>query len=64
MRKANGKSIDLIYKRIGEIRLNEHERERVRHAIREAETIVDAILWVREKLSSIGTLLLKPGFKH
>ena len=64
MRKANGKMNDLMNKRIGEVRLNEHERERVRHAIRTADTIVDAILWVREKFASFGASHLKPGFKH
>ena len=64
MRKANRKTNDLIYKRIGEVRLTEHERERVRHAIRDAEAIVDAILWVRDKLSSAGAFFLKPGFRH
>ena len=64
MRKANGKTNDLIYKRIGEVRLSEHERERVRHAIREAEAIVNAILWVKEKVSSVGAYFLKPGFKN
>jgi hypothetical protein len=64
MRKANRKTNDLVYKRIGEVRLSEHERERVKYAMREAEAIVNAIFWVKDKVSSIGALVLKPGFKH
>jgi hypothetical protein len=46
------------------VRLSEHERERVKYAMREAEAIVNAIFWVKDKMSSIGALVLKPGFKH
>ena len=64
MRKANRKTNNLIYQRIGEVRLSERDREKARNAVREAETIVNAILWIKEKLGSIGAFLLKPGYRH
>lgn len=65
MRKANRKRVnDAIYKRLAEVRMSERDRERAASAIRHAEVIVDAALWVKERIASLGAVLLKPGFKH
>ena len=65
MRKANCKRVnDAIYKRLAEVRMSEHERERATSAIAQAEAIVDAVVWVKERIASLGALVLKPGFKH
>jgi hypothetical protein len=36
--------------------------ERARAAAREACT-ADAVIWVKERVASLGAMLLKPGFK-
>ena len=65
MRKANRKKVnDAIYKRLAEVQMSERERERVAYAIRDAEAIVDAVVWVKERIASLGALLPKPSFKH
>ena len=65
MRKANRKRVnDAIYKRLAEVRMSERDRERAASAIRHAEVIVDAAFWVKERIASLGAVLLKPGFKH
>ena len=65
MRKANRKRVnDAIYKRLAEVPMSDRDRERAISAIRHAESIVDAVVWVRERIASLGATLLKPGFKH
>jgi hypothetical protein len=51
-------------KRLAGLRMSEHERQRAAYALRDAEAIVDAIVWVKEKIASFGALLLRPGLKH
>jgi hypothetical protein len=53
-----------ICRRLAEVRLSEHDRQRVRYALRDAETIVAAAIWVKERIASLGAMLPKPGFKH
>ena len=65
MGKAHRKTVNCaIYKQIVELRISEHDRQRAKHALRGAEAIVDAVSWVKEGIASLGTMLLKPGFKH
>lgn len=65
MRKANRKNVnDAIYKRLAEVQMSERERERAAYAIRDAEAIVDAVVWVKDRIASLGAMLLIPGFKH
>lgn len=46
-------------------RMSERERQLVLHAMRDADMIVDAILWVVKKIEHLGErLFLKPSFKH
>lgn len=62
MRKANVSC--LLEKRLAEIHISEHDRNRALSVMRDAEEIVDAILWAKDKIASIGALFLKPGFKN
>ena len=65
MGQAHRKTVNCaIYKQIAELRVSEHDRHRAEHALRGAEAIVDAVSWVKERIASLGTMLLKPGFKH
>ncbi len=65
MRKANRIQLSTtISKRLAEVRMNEHERQRAAYALRDAEAIVNAVFWAREKIASFGALLLRPGLKH
>ena len=65
MRKAHRKTVNCaIYKEIAELRISEHDRQGAKNALRGAEAIVEAVSWVKEGIASLGTMLLKPGFKH
>ena len=65
MGKANRNTVNsAIYQQIAEIRLSKHDRKCAAHALRHAEAIVDAVIWVKESIASLGAMLLKPGFKH
>jgi hypothetical protein len=44
--------------------MSEHDRDRALNVMREAEAIADAIVWAKDKITSIGALFLKPGFKN
>lgn len=65
MRKSNEISLNSgIYARLRDVRMSAADRQRAIAALRQAEEIVDAILWVRQKLTSIGHVFLKPSLKH
>ena len=65
MRKANRKTVnDAIYRRLAEVPMSDRDRERAISAIRHAEAIVDAVVWGKERIASLGAMLLKPGFKY
>ena len=64
MRKANVTTTRLLETRLAEAHMTEHERNRALAAMRYAELIAEAILWVKEKIASIGAGSLKPGFKN
>ena len=53
-----------IYRRLFEIRLSAHERQAAAHALRQAEAIADAVIWVKEGIASLGAMLPRLGFKH
>ena len=53
-----------IYSRIREIRMSEADRQRALQSISDAEAIVDALIWVKDKLAAVGTYFLKPSLKH
>lgn len=65
MRKANvTMSNRLLETRLTQAQMSEHDRNRALSAMRDAEAIADGILWVKEKIASIGAVFLKPGFKN
>jgi hypothetical protein len=53
-----------IYQRIAEIQLSDTDRRRAMYALRDAEAIADAVIWVKEGIASLGAILPKLGFKH
>lgn len=55
----------VIYDKINTVRMSAGERQVAINAMRDADTIVDAILWVTTKVEELGAFLfLKPGIKH
>lgn len=63
MRKANCRK-SLICQRLAEMQLSEHDRQLATYALRDAEAIVHAAIWVKERFAVFGGVLLKPVFKH
>ena len=53
-----------IYRQLQETRMNELDRQLAISSLRNAEAIVDAILWVKNKVTSLGDILLHPSLKH
>ena len=53
-----------IYRQLSEIRLSAHDRESAARALRQAEAIADAVIWVKEGIASLGAMLPRLGFKH
>ena len=51
--------------RINTIRMSEAERQVVLNAMRDADLLVDAFVWVAKKIEQIGErLFLRPTLKH
>lgn len=54
-----------LLKRIDASNLSESERQVAISALRDAELVVDAFVWVARKIEQLGShLFLKPGLKH
>ena len=54
-----------IIGRINSAHLSETERQTALNAMRDAELLVDAFVWVAKKIEQIGQrLFLKPALKH
>jgi len=53
-----------IYKVLEDSRLSESDRLVAMHALRDAELIADAWVWLKEKVEALGSYLLKPSLKH
>lgn len=65
MRKSKQRHIGSdIYALIREARMSEFDRQLAINAMRQAEVIADAIVWVKEKVAVLGNFLLKPSLKH
>ena len=65
MRKYNQTALGSgVYRRIREARMSASERERALDTLRTAEAIVDAIVWVKDKVVALGDFLLHPSLKH
>ena len=53
-----------IYERIQHVRMTDSDREVALNALRLADLIVDAFMWVAKKIEQLGTrLFLKPSLK-
>jgi hypothetical protein len=51
--------------RINSVRMSEVERQTALNAMRDADLLVDAFVWVVKKIEQIGErLFLKPSLKH
>jgi len=44
--------------------MSDLDRQKAIDALRVAEGFADAMLWVKEKVSALGTWFLKPSVKH
>ena len=65
MRTANRKTVaSEIYSQLIEVRMSEHDRQLAPTALRDAEAIVDALLWIKARITAFGAMLPKRGFKH
>ena len=53
-----------IYALIRDARLTEAERDAAVKAMHDAESIANAILWVRDRLAAVGNFFLHPSLKH
>jgi len=54
-----------IYDRINTVRMSDAERLTAVHAMKNADAIVDALIWAVQKVEQIGAaLFLKPSIKH
>jgi len=53
-----------IYTLVQEARMGDADRRAAINALRQAEAIVDAMLWVKDKVAAVGTYFLKPSLKH
>lgn len=54
-----------IYGKIMAARLSEHDRRVALHAMRNAETIVDGLMWLKRATEHLGSrLFFKPSLKH
>jgi hypothetical protein len=54
-----------IYDRINTVRMSDAERLTAVHAMKNADAIVDTVMWAIQKIEQIGaTLFLKPSIKH
>jgi hypothetical protein len=54
----------VIYKQLAGIRISETDRQRAAYALRDAEAIANGVIWVRERIASLGAIVLKPSFKQ
>jgi hypothetical protein len=55
----------VVYDKINTVRMSAGERQVAINAMRDADTLVDAIVWITRKVEQLGAFLfLKPGIKH
>ena len=53
-----------IYTLIHRAHMSDLDRQKAIDAVRVAEGFADVALWVKEKVSALGTWFLKPSVKH
>src|SRR5688572_13534601 len=54
----------IVFRRLAEIHMSAFDLQGAAHAMRDAEAIADAVIWMKERFASLCALILKPGFKH
>jgi hypothetical protein len=65
MRKVNQTAVGSdVYALIRGAHMSDRDRQVAIDALRVAEAFADAMLWVKEKVSALGTFFLKPSVKH
>jgi hypothetical protein len=65
MRKATCDNMNCaLYRQLAAARMSEIERQQAEDAIRVAHTIVDALMWVKESIASLGARLPRLSFKR
>jgi hypothetical protein len=65
MRKAKHNTFRSdIYKVLKDSRMSESDRLVAMNALRDAELIADAWVWLKEKFETVGHYFLKPSLKH
>ncbi len=63
--KIESKNGSVIEERINSVRMSASERQVAINAMRDADAIVDGILWFTHKVEQLGSfLLMKPSIKH
>jgi hypothetical protein len=53
-----------IYRQLGKIRMSALDRQSAAQAMREGEAIADAVIWLKERIASLGAKLPRLGFRH
>ena len=65
MSKTNCNSMNCtIYRRLAEFQQSAADRQSAMYAMRDAEAIADAVIWVKDRIASVGASLPRLGFKH
>ncbi len=55
----------VIYEKINTVRMSEQERQVAINAMHDADSIVNGIVWVSNKIEQLGAaLFLNPSIKH
>jgi hypothetical protein len=63
--KSKVKFGSVIYDKLNTLPMSTVERQAAINAMRDADALVDAIVWVTRKVEQLGAFLfLKPGVKH
>jgi hypothetical protein len=53
-----------VYDSIRSVRMSDHQRERALVAAQRAESIADAMVWLRNRFAALGNLFPRPSLKH
>lgn len=55
----------VVYDKLNAVQMSAVERQAAINAMRDADAIVDAILWMTHKVEQLGAMLfMKPSVKH
>ena len=55
----------IVMSRVDSVRMSDSERQVALNAMRNADLLVDAFVWVAKKIEQLGErLFLKPALKH